>query len=286
MRIVYTAQPIEGIVESRHPPVATLIAKETLKAVVEEDLMKRGVVTSYTIADDNQFPFPFEKPNVIDMDGFFGPNPDFNLIASEVTELFEQPQREYADFQAKLEAELKTATDSQILEMVERFHYTQAGTRKKYEDARDEVGRLWKPYGEIKGPIESLDYNPTGHKLMDALKTIDDIHAKGLIRDLDETRKLLKSGYREKAKEKVMFNYRNWRRKNLAALENACGDAKFYGAGFWIARLVAPDEDLDPLKMGYPEWSRPPVNAEQALRVWRMPYQTIQMQPAALRQNA
>ncbi len=52
MKVVYTVEPIEGIVEYSHPPFQTRVAKEKLKAIVEEVLIPKGLVSSYTLADD------------------------------------------------------------------------------------------------------------------------------------------------------------------------------------------------------------------------------------------
>ena len=273
MGTIYTAEPIEGIVEFTHPPIQTRLAREKLKAIIEESLMPMGLITSYTIADDKDFPFPFKMPNVMSMNGFFGENPDYNRIVKEVKELFEQPQREYTEFEAKLKSDLETATDNQILGMVERFHYTPQGTRKRYDEAVGKVRELWKPYDEMSANVEAQDYNGKRSDLVTALATLDDCHVQGLLRDIRTTEELLKAGKRDEAVKQVMHNYSDWRRKNLAHLHNACGDAKFYGAGFSLARLVVSDGEVEVDKYKFGE--RAPKTAEKALENRRMPYQVI-----------
>ncbi len=273
MKTIYTAEPIEGIVEFAHPPVQTRLAREKLKAIIEESLMPMGLVTSYTITEDRAFPFPFEMPNAMSMNGFFGENPDYNQVAQELKELFEQPQREYAEFEAKLKSDLETATDDQILEMVEIFHYTPQGTRERHTEAVAKVRELWKPYDKMSANVEAQDYNRQRSDLVGALATLDDCHVQGLLRNVRKTEELLKAGKRDEAVEQVMHNYSDWRRKNLAHLHNACGDAKFYGAGFSLARLVAPDGEVEVDKYKFGE--RAPKTAEKALDNMRMPYQVI-----------
>ena len=251
--------PIEGIVEAAHPPVATRIVRETLKAVIEENFMRNALVNSYAIADDKEFPFPFDAPNPLKIPNFFGENPDYNRIARELVELFEQPRREYTEFGAKLNADLEKATDEEIVAMVERFYHTPDGSKAKHSEAVTNVRNLWGSYDIMKQDIEAQGYNRTRQDLVKALAILDDCYIYGLLRELQQTEVLLKSGKREQAKEGVQSQYRNWRRKNLAPLLNACGDAKFYGAGFWIARMVAHQNGT----------------IEKALQTSGMPYQVI-----------
>lgn len=275
MKVVYTAEPVEGIVELAHPPVETRLAREKLKAIIEESLMPMGLVASYTIADDRAFPFPFKMPNVMVMNDFFGDKPDYNLVARELKELFGQPRREYAEFETKLKADLETATGQQILEMIERFNYTPKGTKKRHAEAVDKVRKLWKPYEILRSNIEAQEYNGQRSDLIEALATLNDCHIQGLLRDIRKTEELLKSGKRDEAVEQVLDKYFNWRRENLARLYNVCGDANFYGAGFSIARLVAPEGDVEVDRYQFGEGA--PKTAEKALENMKMPYQVIKL---------
>ncbi len=274
MKIVYTAEPIEGIVESAHPPIKTRVAKEKLKAVIEEVLIPMSLVESYTITDDREFSFPFEMPNAIMLDGFFGDKPDYNLVAKELKELFEQPRREYVEFEAKLKTDLETATDQQILEMVERFHYTPEETKKQYFEALSKVRELWKPYEQVKADIEAPEYNGKRGELVESLAILNNCHVQGLLQDIRRTQELLETGKRNEAVEEVKSKYSNWRRENLAHLYNTCGDAKFYGAGFWIARMLAPMGEVE-VKNKFGQYA--PRTVEKALDNMRMPHQTIQL---------
>ena len=235
-KIIYTAQPIKGgIVEKR-------VAKEKLRAIVEEILIKEGLVESYSITDNKQFSFPFTMPNIMNLNDFFGKKIDYNLVVKEVSELFEQPKKELAQFEADLEKELEKANDEQILSMVERFHYTSSGTKERYIEALETIKKLWKPYEKISSIFKSIDFNGIRKDLSNALATLDDCHVLSLMKHLKETQGLLQEGKRKEAKEEVRHRYSDWSRKNIARLYNVCGDEIFYGEGFWMARLVAPEK--------------------------------------------
>lgn len=260
MKILYTAQPIEGMVESPHPTVATRVAREKLEATIQEYLVRTGLVKSYTIADDDKFPFPFDMPNIMKMNGFFGKKPDYNLVEKEVKKLFESPKKELEEFEAKLKHDLEIASDEKIVEMVERFHYTPQGTKGKHADALAKVKKLWKPYKKMKKEVETPDYSGKRKELLEALEVLDDCHVRSLLGDISKTEKLLKAGKRDEAKKEVLSNYQNWERSNLVRLYNVCGDARFYGGGFWIARLVVPDGE---------------AKVEEVLETIEMPYQVV-----------
>ena len=274
MKIVYTAEPIEGIVENAHPPFQTRMAREKLKAIIEEYLIPRGLVTSYTIADDKEFPFPFSMPNILKMNGFFGENPNYNKIKEEVIELFNQPKREFKECEKKLKSDLEKATDEELLGMVERFHYTPQGTKKKHEDAVAKVKELWKPYDKISKSLASIDYNHERRQLLEALTTLDDCHVYGLLDNIKDAEKLLKAGKRDEAVKEIVRHYEDWKRKNLGHLYNECGDAQFYGAGFFLARLVAHDKvDEELTNSVFPQ----PKKVEEVLDRMEMPYQVIRV---------
>jgi hypothetical protein len=275
MKIVYTVEPIEGIVENAHPPFQTRMAKEKLKAIIEEKLIPMGLVESYTIADDREFPFPFGMPNIMHMNGFFGKKPNYNKINKEVKELFNQPKKEFKEFGKKLKSDLEKATDEEILGMVERFHYTPDGTKKKHAEAVAKVKELWKPYDKISNSLGSIDYNHERQELVNALKILDDCHVYGLLRDIQDAEKLLKAGERDEAVKEVVRHYEDWARKNLAHLYNECGDAQFYGAGFFLARMIAHDKEDDGEQTNsvFPQ----PKKVEEVLERMDMPYQVIRV---------
>ncbi|MEI7718410.1 MAG: hypothetical protein WCI72_00965 [archaeon] len=152
--------------------------------------------------------------------------------------------------------------------MVEKFHYAPSKTLERRTEAIKTLERLWKPYSELAESFTSPHYNHERGEIARAISVIDDCHVRSLVESLDKAQKLLQEGKRDDAKEQVVCHYNDWRRKNLAHLYNACGDASFYGAGFWIARLVAPDKEVRD--------SRGSIKtAEQMLDEMGMPYQVV-----------
>ena len=268
MKVIYTAEPVDG-----RGPEQPRIARERLVAVIEECLIQHQLVKSYTLVGSREFNFPFRQPNPLTMNGFFGKNPDYNLVAHEVKELYEQPQKVEAELTAKLKIDLETATDQQVLEMVEKFHYTPEGTKKSYDEALATVCELWKPYEQIRSVIETEEFSGERSDLLRALAIINDCHVQGLLKNLRETKSLLKAGEEGKreVKDKILFLYHDWSRKNLAPLYNACGDASFHGQGFWLARLLPSPE---------PQVSRDlyqAKTAEEFLTSRKMPFQVVQI---------
>lgn len=265
MRTVYTMEEVGGRWRE-HPR----IAKETLKARIEEGIIPLELATSYTIASDTEFPFPFNKPNIMEMNGFFGEDLDYNLIARELSELYEQPEREIAESQAKLEAELETASDDRILEMVEEYHYAPKGTKERYTGALAKVEELWKPFDEIRKDLVAPDYSRVRDNLSRSLAILDNTGAQSLLEELKETQESLKSGKRDEAVEKVKLHYSDWKRKNTAPFYHACGNARFYGQGFWIARLVVPEEEVDSFMSDF-------KRAEEVLASGNNPFHAIEI---------
>lgn len=270
MKVIYTAEPISGVW-----PEHSRMARGNLVALIEESLVPKGLVTSYGITNSHEFPFPFDPPNPMKMNGFFGSSPDYNEVAREITELFDQPRRERAEFTAKLRADLETATAEQVVEMLEKFHYTAEGTRARYDEAVAKVHELWKPYDEMRVDIEAPDFNRTRQDLVRALATIDNCQVQALVTQFRETQEQLKSGKRDEAVNQVLLNYSDWERKHLAPLYHACGDAKFYGQGFWMARLVVPEGEVArDLNGNRNEGSK---TAEEMLKWKEKPFQVVQV---------
>ena len=259
------------MVENDHPPVETRVAREHLRAVIEDLLIPSKTVLSYSISDDREFPFPFEKPNALQMNGFFGESPDYNLVVKEIDELFNQPKRELEEDRLKLESKLEKASDEEILQIFEDYYYTSKGVRQEYEKALQSIKSLWQPYGQIKEELEKEEHSSKRKELIDNLIKIDDCHTQGLLTGLRNTKKLLGDGKRKEAKERVISNYSDWRRKNLAPLYNYCGDAKFYGAGFFIARLVCAEGEVETFQYG----RKFKLTAEEALKNLNKKYQVV-----------
>ena len=266
MKVIYTAEQVDG-----RGPEHPRIAKEKLVAVIEECLIQHQLVKSYTLVGSGEFNFPFKQPNPLTMNGFFGKNPDYNLVALEVKELYRHPNQEEADFKAKLIGDIEAATDQNILEMVEKFHHTHEGTKTRYDQALAKVRELWKPYEQMRSSIESKEFSGERSDLLRALAIVNDCHVQGLLENLQQTQDLLKAGEKGKVKEKILFLYHDWSKKNLAPLYNACGDASFYGQGFWLARLIPSPE---PKAYHEPHEAK---TAEECLTARKKPFQVVQI---------
>lgn len=92
MRITYTATEIRGKeifgkkAQGRWPE-SSRIAKETLKAVIEEAILPLGIAKSYTLINSSEFPYPHEKPNPYNLKEFFAEK-DVNKIIQEIELLY------------------------------------------------------------------------------------------------------------------------------------------------------------------------------------------------------
>ncbi len=275
MKIIYTAQPIGGVIKELNinNPVQKRIAKETLISIIEEELIRHNLAVSYTIADNMEFPFPLKIPDIIKLGeaNFFGNNPDYNLVAKEIKELYEQPGRLLSLSEKKLMVELENATDKQLLEILGRYHFSyNQRLKEKYFKAIDDVKESWQPYEQVGKAIEYLGYNGFRSHLVDSLNILNDPSNLTFLKDLNEVEQLLNSGERSKAIDKILFFYDCWKKKNLAPLYHACGDEISYGAGFFIARMVVSnyfinDSDLEPMTI------------RNTLNSLRKPYQVIDL---------
>lgn len=274
MKVVYTFESIQGMVEHRHPPVETRVAKEKIRALIEDVFIKLGLVESYSITSDEEFPFPFDMPNVMKLDGFFGVNPDYNLVAKEVGKLFEDPKKELKEAEESIEQQLKNASDEEIIKMFKKYHYISSSSdfEERYAEAKKQAKKLLKPYEDISSNLEDLNSNTKREDLVRALNVLNSWQVLSFMKDLNEVNEILRDGKGEEVKEKVMFNYYQWTRKNLAKFYHECGDARFYGAGFWIARLI-PTNGRE--SSGYYDYR--PNTLEEALNNMEKPYQIVEV---------
>lgn len=260
--IIYTAEAVRGgNVERR-------IAREKLQAIVEEILVKEGLVTQYAITDSKKFPFPVKKPDFFSLDNFFGDKPDHNAVVTEINELYEHPKKVLADFVKDVEQELELDSDEDILKKIETFHFAPINAKQIYLEVKAKIKKLWKPYDKISSHLESLGDDSKREALLCALSALDDFNARGLMAELQTTERLLKEGKREEAIDKVRMFYNSWMRKNLEPLYNLCTDAIVYENGFWMARLVAPDKPVEK------EYNKPRT-AEEALKRLEKAFQVV-----------
>jgi hypothetical protein len=274
-KIIYTLEAIDGIVEYAFPPVKTRVAKETLAAIIEEKLIKRGYASSYSMTNSEEFPFPFDKPNIMALNGFFGQNPDFNLIAREVNILFEQPRSEISAAETQLLADLEAADNDQLVAMVEKYHWEREGTRNGYEEALKKFNTLWGDFNKLGENIRKVGFSSPRSDLLRVLNVLDNCQVLSLIEEIQKAKKSLGEEKRDEVVEQIKLLFSNWRRKNLAKLYNACGDAKFYGAGYWIARIIAVEGEVEvPARHTF---DNPHKTAEAVLISIGMPCQVIEL---------
>lgn len=274
-KIIYTLQEVEGIVEYRFPPVETRVAKETLAAIIEELLIKPGYASSYSMTNSGEFSFPFDKPNITALNGFFGPSPDYNLIAKEMDALFELPKKELEVADVQLLADLKAADNDQLLAMVEKYHYEPEGTKEKYAEALEKLDKLQADFGSIVNSVRTMETSLQWSDLLHTLKVLDDCHARALVKEIQGARQKLDEGKRDEVLERIQQMYSSWRRQNLAKFYHACGNAIFYGAGSWVARIIAVEGEVEvrPRHM----LDNPHKTAELVLMSMGMPCQVIEL---------
>lgn len=273
-KIIYTLQAVEGA-EFPSPSVRARVAKETLIAIVEECLIKPGYATSYSLTNSGEFPFPFKKPNIMSLNGFFGPNPDYNLIAREIEELFEQPRKELSEAEVSLEAELQIATSKQLLVMVEKYKDRREGSKQEYEEALHDFDEIWVDLGKLGDDIRVVGTSSPRGKLLRVLNVLESCDIRYLIQEIRSAQRMLDEGKRPDLVKRIKELSSSWRRQNLAKFFHSCGDAKFYGAGSWIARIIAVEGEVEvrPRHM----LDNPHKTAEMVLRSMEMPCQVIEL---------
>ncbi len=290
MKIVYTAEPIQEEHHGGHVAIQGRVAKVKLEALIQESLRPMGLVTSYSIAEDDEFPFPEEMPNIFELKDFFGENPDYNLVKKELEDLYKgkHSKRKHAEFMARLNVDLETATDEQMLEMVKKRHYRSkqrpyADCAGDYDWAVEKLRTLWKPYDELGKSFEKPEYNEDREIIEAALKSLNNEAAQRLVSDVAVIRTLLSEGKRDKAKKRIKKDFSDWKRKRLDGLADACGNEMAYNDGFWIARLVTPESELKVREMDFSAdcylfgRTERPRTLEEALDILNMPYQAVQL---------
>lgn len=243
MKVIYTMEPFTADNWISNINVKKRVSKERIKSIIEESMIKDNLVDSYTLTNSEKFPFPWEKPNPLSFDDFFGENPDLNLVAREINELYERPERELSEHKAMVESELETATKLEIWEKFVKFHYASEYIEvKKSLGAPKKLEELWGPYEQISKELITIEFNYRRTQLIDQLKFLDDCHARGFFREKREMEDLLGAGKFDEAKQRVMRTYENWAENNLAKLYHQCFKEIGYAEGYWMARFVVPPE--------------------------------------------
>lgn len=268
MDVIYTVVPIGGLVEHAHPPVATRVARERLVAIMEETFLHHRYITSYTVIGDREFPYPFETPDILKTQSFFQTD-DLNAIKRELGYLYTESKREHQETVQRVADSAPTATDEEILGFHEQYHYTTQRQREDYLEAQKTLKEKWRPWEEVERDLLDEEYSGLRTDLARALTRADDCHVRAYFRDLEKLKQMLAAGEREEAARRVKSSAHDWCRKHTSHFENCCGDEKFYGAGYWLARMVLNSEwaakDTN-------TWGGKEPDVEEVLRNWGMPY--------------
>lgn len=241
MKTIYTVETIRDV----NYPINSRIAKESLKAMIEEWLMPLGLVKSYTITDGRSLGYPISYPNPLKLKPFFGEDCDLNLVNKELKQLYEQPEQELEHADKELESKLKNANNEKLIELYEMYH--EYGPefvdryKLKYKRAIERLKEELQPYELIAFDLESPEYNQTRHGIFLNLKLLDDSNIRRIFTDQIHFSKLLEGDSKDLAKMLIRDRYNGWKRKNLAPLCYKCNRALQYGGGYWVARLSCPD---------------------------------------------
>lgn len=264
MKIVYIAQPIRDILEVGELEIRERVAKEALKAIIEESLMSKGLVESYTVIHSDAFPFPGVQPDILSLDGFFGEDPDLNFVAWEIRELYKQPEREISKSDSKFKSRLKKATDRGKLGMFDEYYYTSFDLRRKYPEAVDNIEGLWRTYEEAAGDLKTTGFSRWRNDLTECLNLLDDCHARGYFEERKKLEDFLETGRIQEANTIVLSAYQDWSLSNLAQLYYECMYHRDLARGYFMARLVVAGEQSELQKV------------EKELNRKQMPYQIIE----------
>jgi len=249
MKAVYIYQEIEGIVEYAHPKLQTEIAKLTLENFIDsikENYDFGKVLVYHGILSDNEFPHPFDCLNIREYRDFFKNSKDavvdLNMVEKEVHALSQQFKDELKFHKDNVFLpELEKMNDIEDCEaLTKKYHYKTPNTPEEIQESVKKAKELISSINEEKDFYFGR-YGGSRSQLINCLEIIDDCHNRSLIKEIERNRDLFKKGKIDEIKERINSCYDDWIRKNVASLYQKCGDAEFYGAGFWIARLVCDD---------------------------------------------
>lgn len=233
--VVYVLQAYDA-----HSAIPKRTSREELVAWIEEVLVKYKLVDRYTLTTHREFPFPFKRPNIMEMKSFFGDNDNYNAIAKEVEHLYSDPMVELKKADLLFQEEIEAATTSeQFCALIEKYHYALPASRRDYEEALVCLQQSWLPYAELKVRMEALGDSKLRGDIWRALAVLDNFACRSLMTELREVSALVENGSRDEAIDKLKSRYSSWSRDHVAHMYHAGGDVVFYGSsGFWLARLV------------------------------------------------
>ncbi|MBS1722776.1 MAG: hypothetical protein JSS66_07290 [Armatimonadetes bacterium] len=267
MTVVYTMVPIEGIVEAGHRPVPMAVAKAKLETIITSDLLPRRVITSYTLIEDRQFKYPSDTPDLLKTTWFFD-GLDLNTIKTELEYLYRESVREHQETVAETTKACKTASDEELLELYGKYHYSTARQREDYTQALKNLEDNWDTWDKVKDDLLGSGYARRRYEISRALKDIESIYGRCFFEDINKLKEYLTviDIGRDEVVSRVISMCHDWCRRNTSHFENQCGDAAFYGAGYWVARLVKNEE------WEQREWDKNDISLEDSLTQWNLPF--------------
>ena len=150
MRITYTATEIEGR-WAEHPR----IAKETLKAVIEEAILPLEIVKSYTITHSSEFPYPHEKPNPYKMKEFFKTD-DIAKIVGEIELLYMSlSEKRNTDDVCESLTEIRDKKRNNFASWYSNAHCGQGIWIARLVDPQNQAIALWERETNVEQMLES-----------------------------------------------------------------------------------------------------------------------------------
>jgi hypothetical protein len=237
MKVMYAALAIPGLVEYAHPPVKTQVARAQLEETIKYIALEPGLIVSYAIADDLTFPYPHKMPDNICGNPFYGFATEKD-VERELAYLYAESVREKEETVKKTMLACMTASEEELLVMFDKFYYTKERARKSYASAGDNLKSSWGEWKDLEEDILDTAYSAIRVNLAESLQALDDCHARAYVRERAELQAHMKAGRRNEAMHQVILAVSNWVREHTSPFENYCGDACFYGAGCWYARMV------------------------------------------------
>ena len=264
MSAIYTVVPVGGIVESAHPPVASRVARERLVAIMQEVFLKHHLIASFTVLSNREFRYPGDTPDILkpEIRAFF-PERSLDQIGAELEYLYVHSVDEKRMEMQSVSTQLLGATHDEVIALYSKYHYIHGRDREYFESSVAILEKNWGDWETIKDDLLSLEYNHRAHELERALKNrvsgITDVY----FRDLEILKAQLAEKNDTEAHKRVLSLVHDWCRKHVSKFENVCGDEQFYGAGYYVARMLTTDE---------PHYSQVFKDIYDALNAWQLPY--------------
>ncbi|MDO8511177.1 MAG: hypothetical protein Q7S55_03355 [Nanoarchaeota archaeon] len=152
MRITYTATEIKG-----RWPEHPRIAKETLKAVIEEAIIPLGIAKSYTMINSSEFPYPHEKPNPYNMKEFFKTD-NIAKIVGEIELLYRSlSEKRNTDDVCESLTEIRDKKRNNLAGWYSNAHHGQGIWIARLVDPQNQAIALWERETNVEQALEYRD---------------------------------------------------------------------------------------------------------------------------------